>query len=79
VRPDERGGTIAIDLPHGAAVSRALKVREILCDYRPGGGVRLSPHFYTRDDELDAAIEAMEEILRTNAWRDHVDARSDVT
>lgn len=79
VRPNERGGTIAIDLPHGAAVSRALKAREILCDYRPGAGVRLSPHFYTRDEELDAAIDAMEEILSTNAWRDHVDARSDVT
>jgi kynureninase len=41
-----RGGTVAIDLPHGYEVSRALKAQDILCDYRPGAGVRLSPHFY---------------------------------
>ncbi|MFO0950074.1 MAG: hypothetical protein U0835_02770 [Isosphaeraceae bacterium] len=50
-------------------MSRALKAREILCDYRPGAGVRLSPHFYTRDDELEAAVDAVDEILRSDAWR----------
>jgi kynureninase len=60
--PERRGGTVAIDLPHGLEISRALKSREILCDYRPGAGIRLSPHFYTRDDELHAAIDAIGEI-----------------
>jgi len=68
VEPGDRGGTVAVDAPHGYEVSRALKAREILCDYRPGAGVRLSPHFYNRDDELDAAIEAVDEILTTGAW-----------
>lgn len=77
--PARRGGTVAVDLPHGYEVSRALKAREILCDYRPGAGVRLSPHFYTRDDELDAAVEAVAEILETGEWRTHADRRSAVT
>jgi kynureninase len=74
-----RGGTVALDVPHGYEVSKALKAREILCDYRPGAGVRLSPHFYTRDDELDAAVAAIREILETGQWKAHAGTRSTVT
>jgi kynureninase len=67
--PSRRGGTVALDIPHGYEVSRGLKAIDILCDYRPGAGVRVSPHFYNGDDELDTAIEAIAEILTGNAWR----------
>ena len=67
--PERRGGTVALDVPHGAEVSRGLKALDVLCDYRPGAGVRLSPHFYNRDDELDAAVAAVDEILAGNAWK----------
>jgi kynureninase len=77
--PERRGGTVAIDLPNGYEVSRSLKAREVLCDYRPGAGIRLSPHFYTRDDELDGAIEAIREILATEGWRSHAAGRATVT
>jgi kynureninase len=66
--PDRRGGTVTIDVEHGYEVSLGLKAREILCDYRPGAGIRLSPHFYTRDDELDAALDAIAEILADDGW-----------
>jgi kynureninase len=45
-------------------VCRELLKRDILVDWRPQAGVRFSPHFYTRDEELDAAIAAVEEILQ---------------
>jgi kynureninase len=77
--PARRGGTVAIDLPDGYPVSRALKAREVLCDYRPGAGVRLSPHFYTLDDELDAAVATLEDILATQAWRRFAGDRRTVT
>ena len=77
--PARRGGTVAIDLPHGLEVSRALKARQVLCDYRPGAGIRLSPHFYTRDDELTEAIDAIEEILRDRAWEPFAAGSSAVT
>jgi len=32
-------------------------------DWRPKAGVRFSPHFYNTDEEIDAAIAAVEEIL----------------
>jgi selenocysteine lyase/cysteine desulfurase len=33
-------------------------------DWRPQAGVRMSPHFYTAEKELETAISAVEEILR---------------
>ncbi len=69
--PAERAGTVSIDCPHAAETTRELLAREILVDYRPGAGIRLSPHFYNEDDELDFALEQIEEILRTEAWRRH--------
>jgi kynureninase len=64
-----RAGTVAIDVEHGQEISRGLKALGILCDYRPGAGIRLSPHFYNRDDELDSAVEAIAEIQQTGSWR----------
>lgn len=77
--PSRRGGTVAVDVPHGLEVSRALKSRQILCDYRPGAGVRLSPHFYTRDDEVDVAIDQIAAILERGDWARHAEGRSPVT
>jgi kynureninase len=77
--PDRRGGTVAIDVEHGYEISKSLKALDILCDYRPGAGIRLSPHFYTRDDELDAAVSAIAEIQHTGAWRAFTEVRSTVT
>jgi kynureninase len=75
----ERAGTVAVAVDHGSAISNALKARDILCDFRPGAGVRLSPHFYNRDDELEHAIEALSEIARTGAWKAFEVAASTVT
>ena len=69
--PDERGGTVSIECPHAYEVCRQLLAREVLVDYRPKAGVRLSPHFYNREDECDFALAQMDEILRTNAWEKH--------
>ena len=76
--PERRAGTVALDVPHGAEVSRALKARAILCDYRPGAGVRLSPHFYNRDDELEEAVAAIGEIIERGSWKEF-GARTTVT
>jgi kynureninase len=69
--PAERAGTVSIDCPHAAEVCRELLAREVLVDYRPKAGVRLSPHFYNREDECDFALAQMEEILGTQAWEKH--------
>jgi kynureninase len=60
----QRGGTVSIDMPDSYDVCRELLKRDILVDYRPKAGVRMSPHFYNTDEELETAIDAVEEILR---------------
>ena len=70
--PAERAGTASIDCPHAYEVCRELLAREILVDYRPKAGVRISPHFYNREEECDFALEQIDEILRTHAWEKHV-------
>ena len=49
-----------------------LLARDILVDYRPKAGIRLSPHFYNRDEEIDFALSQIEEILATHAWERHL-------
>ncbi len=67
----QRGGTLTVAADHAAAVTRELIRREIIVDYRPGAGVRISPHFYTKDEELDAVVQAMRDILDTRAYAAH--------
>jgi kynureninase len=68
----ERGGTVSVECPHAAEVMRELLARDILVDYRPKAGIRLSPHFYNRDEEMDFALAQIEEILATHAWERHL-------
>jgi kynureninase len=77
--PARRGGTVAFDVPHAAAVKHELLRREVVVDYRPGAGIRVSPHFYTTDDECDRAVAEIKAILATGAWRAHESTRTVVT
>jgi kynureninase len=61
--PERRGGTVAMDLPNSKEVCDALLKRGILVDWRPNAGVRISPHFYNLDEEIDFAVTAVDEIL----------------
>jgi kynureninase len=67
----ERGGMVILDVPHAEAVTRELLRREVLVDYRPGAGIRQSPHFYTTDEELLRAVEEIAAIRDSGAYRQH--------
>ena len=62
--PEKRGGTVSIEMPDSYEVCRELIKRDILVDWRPKAGVRMSPHFYNTDEELARGIAAVEEILK---------------
>ncbi len=68
-RAEERGGFAILELPHGEAVTRELLRREVLVDHRPGAGIRISPHFYTTDEEIRHALDEARAILDSGAWR----------
>ena len=52
----------------------ALAERHILVDHRPEAGIRVSPHFYTRMDELTQFAETMSQLRESGSWRDHLDS-----
>ncbi|MBI5851250.1 MAG: aminotransferase class V-fold PLP-dependent enzyme [Planctomycetes bacterium] len=66
---EQRGNHVSVDVPHGYEVCQALNARDVVCDYRPGAGIRFSPHFYTRDAEAVAAVDAVAEIIESGAHR----------
>jgi selenocysteine lyase/cysteine desulfurase len=51
-------------VPDAARVSRTLKARDYLVDYRPPVGIRISPHFYNTADEVDRIIAEIADIVR---------------
>jgi kynureninase len=74
-----RGGTVAFDVPHSYGVSQALLAENVIVDYRPNAGIRIAPHFYTSDDELERAVAMIDDILRTEAWKPFESKRGVVT
>jgi kynureninase len=70
----QRGGTITVAVEHAAAVTQELIRREIIVDYRPGAGIRISPHFYTTDEELEIVVREIDNIIGTQAYAAHESA-----
>jgi kynureninase len=61
--PKLRGGTVVVDVPNGYAVTKELARREVLVDYRPQAGIRIAPHFYTTDEELEHTMAEIRDIV----------------
>jgi kynureninase len=70
----QRGGSVIIDVPHGGEVVRELAARDVLVDYRPGAGIRVGPHFFNTDDELESIIAEIKNILETKAYEKYLAA-----
>jgi selenocysteine lyase/cysteine desulfurase len=60
---DRIGGFLALRCPRADAVSAALRERGVLTDHR-GDLLRLGPAPYLSDEQLEAAVEALGEVLR---------------
>ena len=67
--PAQRGGTVAMDIPHAYEVTQHLLSRNILVDYRVGAGIRIAPHFFTREEELDEAVYEIGKSLESGSWQ----------
>ncbi len=67
----DRGGTITVGHEDAGAITKELIRREFLVDFRPGAGVRISPHFYTSDEEIELVVREMKDIRDTRAYVFH--------
>ena len=66
--PERLAGTVVVNVPQAPLVSRTLKARDFLVDYRAPVGIRISPHFYNTMDEID---RMMAEIAGIVAKKDY--------
>lgn len=62
--PQQRGGTIILDVPNGREATAELGRRQILVDFRPGAGIRIAPHFYSTDDDIRHTIHELSRIVQ---------------
>ena len=69
--PNERGGTITIAHERADLITKELIKREFIIDFRPGAGIRVSPHFYTKDEELELFVKELKDIRDTKAFEKH--------
>jgi kynureninase len=69
-----RGASVTIRMPGFEGVHRELAARDILCDFRPDVGLRLGPHFFNTEEELDFTIGQIEDIVATGAHEQHLGA-----
>ena len=57
-----RAGTVCFDFPSSDQVAKELNRRRFFCDHRPGCGIRMSPHFYSTDEECGQFLDEVERI-----------------
>jgi kynureninase len=66
--PRRLAGTVAVNVPDALQVSRTLKARGFIVDYRPPVGVRISPHFYNTLDEVERIMAEIKAIVATRRY-----------
>lgn len=62
VQDERRGGVVVVDFEGAEEVARQLLEEKILIDHRPNAGIRISPHFYTSEEECDRVIDAIDRL-----------------
>src|SRR5256885_1396890 len=67
--PRSRGGTVALDVPHGYEVTQHLLSENVLVDYRVGAGIRIAPHFFTKEEEVEHAVSEIDKALESGSWQ----------
>ena len=60
---DQRGGTVTFRVDEEDKVAAALIDEGIIVDARPGAGVRVGPHFYNTDEDIERFAEVLGRIV----------------
>lgn len=59
----ERGGTVIVDVPNSEAVAAELLRKNVIIDHRPDAGIRIAPHFYNTEAEIDHAMATLDAVV----------------
>jgi len=56
---NQRGGSVMIGVENAQLMAERLAERKVFVDWRPGAGLRISPHFFNTDEEIDEALNIL--------------------
>jgi kynureninase len=60
---EKRGGSVMIGVQDGPAMVERLAERKVFVDSRPRAGLRISPHFFNTDEEVEEALSVLAELI----------------
>jgi len=61
---EKRGGSVMIGVEDGPRMVERLAERKVFVDSRPRAGLRISPHFFNTDEEVEEALNVMSELIK---------------
>lgn len=60
---NQRGGSVMIGVNDGPAMVNRLAEMKVFVDSRPAVGLRISPHFFNNDDEVQEALSVLQKVI----------------
>lgn len=60
---ERRGGSVMIGVADAKTTVERLAERKVFVDWRPGAGLRISPHFFNTDNEVEEALQILAELI----------------
>ncbi len=81
---NRRAGAVSIGLPHAYSVKQALEKRRVKVDFRKGEGrepdvIRVGPHFYTKNEEIEALFSEIDSVYESGEYERYPERISHVT
>jgi kynureninase len=64
VDKNQRGGSVMIGVDDAQVMAERLSERKVFVDWRPGAGLRMSPHFFNTDEEIDEALNILASLIK---------------
>jgi len=61
----QRGGSVMIGVDDAPVMAERLAERRVFVDWRPNAGLRMSPHFFNTDDEVEEALNVLAELIQS--------------
>jgi kynureninase len=60
---EKRGGSVMIGVGDGPRMVEQLAARRVFVDSRPTAGLRMSPHFFNTDEEVEEALKILNGLI----------------
>src|SRR4030095_15315259 len=60
---NKRGGSVMIGVADGPAMVEQLAAKQVFVDCRPGAGLRISPHFFNTEGQVEEALTILKELI----------------